>query len=311
MRLSTSTNIMGVNRDGSLTGLTECMRTCAETGYKVLDINFRFVKFADFFLAQDDWEDHLDRMKNEAVKLGIEFSQCHIPYYHPINEIDEYMTDPEKHEWFEKMCERAYHAAAALGVKWAVAHAFTAIDKNCERRASREKNLAYFGPYLELAKKLGIGIAIENLADFYNSPIPRRYSAAYEDLVELVDAFDDQSIGICWDFGHANLMNYDQCEALRFIGKRLKATHVNDNFGVSDTHNLPFMGTIKWEGIMKTLAEIGYEGDFTYEIHGMVDRLPSELKGHAIQYSFEVGNYLISLQNAQISSQRCFEISKN
>lgn len=297
MRLATSTNIMSVNRDGSITSLTECMKTCAEIGFKVLDINFRFVKYEDFFLAQDDWEFQLDKLGNEAAKLGIEFSQCHIPYYNAINEIDEYMTNPVMNDWFEKMCERSYRAAATLNVKWAVAHALTAIDHNCERAASKEKNLRYFAPYLELCKQLGIGIAIENLADFYNSTIPRRYSAAYEDVIDLVDTFNDSSIGICWDFGHANLMNYNQAEAIKMVGSRLKATHVNDNFGVSDTHNLPFMGTVKWEEVMETLVDINYTGDFTYEVHGMVDHLPAELKRDAIQYAYKVGNYLLSLNN--------------
>ncbi|CAM3547564.1 sugar phosphate isomerase/epimerase family protein [Marinicrinis lubricantis] len=295
MRLSTSTNLCAVNRTGPLTDPIEGMKRLAEAGYRVLDFNFRFIKFEEFFLARDDWEQELDKIGNEAAKLGIEFSQSHIPYYHPINEIDSYLTDPELHAWFESMCERSLHASAALGVKWAVAHPFTAVDENCEREASKRKNLAYFAPYVELAKKLGIGIAIENMSDFYGSIIQRRYAATYEDLVDLVDAFQDESVGICWDFGHANIMKYDQSKALTYIGRRLKATHVNDNFGVSDTHNLPFMGTVRWEDVMRTLVQIGYEGDFTYEIHGMADRLPPPLKPEALQYSYEVGQYLLSL----------------
>ncbi|HEY8420158.1 MAG TPA: sugar phosphate isomerase/epimerase family protein [Thermoclostridium sp.] len=294
MRLSTSTNIYAINRSGPLTDTIECMRRCADAGFKVLDFNFRFIKFDEFFLIRDDWEKEIEKIGNEAAKLGIEFSQSHIPYYN-LDQKDKYLSDPELHEWFEKMCLRAYHASAALGVKWAVAHGFTAVEENCSLEASKKKNHDYFGPYIEVAKKLGIGLAIENMCDFYGSIIPRRYTATYEELVDLVDSFNDPSVGICWDFGHANLMEYDQCKALRYVGKRLKATHVNDNFGLLDVHTLPFAGKIKWEGIMKTLTEIGYEGDFTYEIHGFVDRMPEALKDSAVKFAYEVGQYLLSL----------------
>lgn len=299
MRLSTSTNLSAVNRSGPLTDINESIRTLAEVGYRVLDINFRFIKFEEFFLARDDWERELDVIGNVAARYGVDFSQSHIPYYHPINEVDPYLSDPELHAWFERMCVRAYQASATLGVKWAVAHPFTAVEANCEREASIQKNLSYFAPYVDLVNQLGIGLAIENMSDFQGSVIRRRFAATYEDLITLVDAFHDESVGICWDFGHANIMGYDQASALTRIGHRLKATHVNDNFGVSDTHNLPFMGTVKWEDVMQALVAIGYEGDFTYEIHGMADRLPAALKPSALRYSYEVGQYLLGLANKE------------
>jgi len=49
---------------------------------------------------------------------------------------------------------------------------------------------------------------------------------------------------------------------------------VNDNSRILDAHNLPFMGTVAWEGIMRAIAEIGYEGDLTYEVHGYTDHEP-------------------------------------
>lgn len=267
----------------------------ARAGYRVLDINWRFVRFRDWFLTRDGWEREVDRIAGEAVRLGIGFSQCHLPYSSALNQVDEYLTDPALHEWFKGMCRRAVRASGMLGVKWAVAHGFTDLESRCETAASRRKNLEYFGPYVELASRLGVGIAIENLADFHGSAIPRRYTATHEELVDLVDAFADPRVGICWDFGHGNLMRLDQRRALRHVGRRLKATHANDNFGVIDAHNLPYMGKVDWAEVMAGLAEIGYQGDFTYEVHGLTDHLPLELKPQAIRYSWEVGSYLMAL----------------
>ncbi len=286
---------MALNRDGTVTDTVECMRACARAGYRVLDINWRFVRFRGWFLTRDDWERVVDRIGGEAARLGIEFSQCHLPYYSAVNQVDEYLSDPALHEWFEGMVRRALQASRMLGIKWAVAHAFTDLESRCETAASRRMNLEYFGPHVELASRLGIGIAIENLADFHGSTIPRRYTATHEELVDLVDAFADPAVGICWDFGHGNLMRLDQRRALRHVGRRLKATHVNDNFGVIDAHNLPYMGRVDWDEVMAGLSEIGYEGDFTYEVHGLTDALPLELKPQAIRYSWEVGSHLMSL----------------
>ncbi len=118
-------------------------------------------------------------------------------------------------------------------------------------------------------------------------------SVAHE-LASLIDDFGSPRVGACWDFGHANRVYADQTEAIRIIGKRLKATHVNDNVGDTDLHLLPFLGTIPWAKILPILTEIGYEGDFTYEIT-LNRNMPEELKLDAAKFAFEVGNYLLSL----------------
>ena len=75
------------------------MRYFQEIGYKVMDINLRFIKFDEFFLNKDNWEEEVDKIGNEAAKLGIEFSQSHIPYYN-LDQVDEYLVNPELHAWF-------------------------------------------------------------------------------------------------------------------------------------------------------------------------------------------------------------------
>ena len=45
---------------------------------------------------------------------------------------------------------------------------------------------------------------------------------------------------------------------------------------------------------MKTLKEIGYEGDFVYEIK-LNDYMPDVLKDSAAKFAAEIGRYLVSL----------------
>jgi L-ribulose-5-phosphate 3-epimerase len=297
MRLSTTTSIMAVNSDGSpLVPVNECIKICNSYGYRSFDINFRFAKqYPDYFLVLDDWQKHVDDIRNEAEKLDVSFSQCHIPYYDPVSENDDFLYDLEKNEFFEKMCMRAFIAAKMLGVKWAVVHPLTVKNNNWESDESIKLNQEKLNHFVDFCVKNDMGMAIENMADFYSSTIKRRYAAHYDDLIELVDSFKSSHVGVCWDFGHANIMGFNQVRALEKIGSRLNATHVNDNFGIDDAHLLPFSGNIDWHPIMKVLKKINYDGDFTYETHGAVDHMPAAFRIEVIKLSYKIGKYLLSL----------------
>ena len=43
--------------------------------------------------------------------------------------------------------------------------------------------------------------------------------------------------------------------------------------------------------------EIGYDGDFTYEIHGVMMYVPDELRIQMGKFCYEIGMYLIDLYN--------------
>ncbi len=289
MRLSTSTNIMDrYCKEQNHVTIEECIKACAQAGYRVLDMNFCDMSNEGMPLTKPDWEKWVESIVELKETLGIEFSQSHSAFY---NVCAENISD---REWREELSRRAIIGSGKLGVKWVVFHAGTVFDNGYQAKKSKEKNREYFLPHIELAKKVGTGIAIENLFD-EREHIIRRYSGTTEELVELVDSFDDSSVGICWDFGHGNLMGIDQAEALKMIGKRLVATHVADNHGINDDHLAPFYGKIDWFTMMKTLKEIEYQYDFTYEIHNYTDRMPLAIRNSALKHSVEIGEYLLSL----------------
>ena len=122
------------------------------------------------------------------------------------------------------------------------------------------------------------------------------FQKAVDELIELVDSFGSPAAGICWDFGHAHSVYRDQAKALRKIGHRLKATHVQDNRGNLDGHLIPFIGgNIRWEEIMPALVEIGYTGDFIFETHRFTQNLPEALRASAGNFAREMGEYCLSL----------------
>ena len=298
MRLSTSTNIAAFTPgSGQKNGFAFCIEVCSHAGYKVLDLNLCEAMNPYSRMRGDDWEGYVKDIALLGKRWGVEFSQSHLPYYDIFAQ-----NDPSKVKLMEELIRRSIIASAELGIKWAVAHPGTLYGH--EPAESLEKNREYYSVHLETAKKAGVGIALEN--DFGNPASPDKlFGADVSELCDLADALNDPRIGICYDFGHANLCGGFHRENLLKIAHRLKATHVQDNFGKNDDHLMPFFGNTDWAGAMAGLAEIGYEGDLTFEIQEFGRYLPNELKYLTADLSVIIGNHLIGLyEKAKLGMNR-------
>ncbi len=293
MKLSTSTNLIAFRPDWvSYVPILDSMKRLKKVGFDAIDLNISDAGKPFFRLGDNDWREWMEDVINLSRELNLPITQSHAPFYNAL------IPENPKAELWEKMIKRAIEASGMAGVPWIVMHPGTYPDDSYEFKESKRRNYEYFMPYLELASKYGCGIAIENMADNIVKTYLRPstvYCSRHVELVDLVDSFHTDNVGICWDFGHANLMGLDQREALRYMGKRLKATHVADNSGYNDDHIMPFQGTIDWRGIVPVLTEIGYEGDFTYEIHSSTSRLPDDLLDDVALLAEKVGRYLLSL----------------
>jgi len=260
-------------------------------GFDILDCIFCNGVGENSPLVKSNWQQWGETLAELSLKTGIKYKQCHLPYY------DFAAPDKGIDEKFEEWVRRSIIIASMLKAEWIVGHPSTAWGEANMPKASRDINIKYFSPHVELSQKLGIGIAIENMADFADWPYPRGYCATTEELCDLVDSFNSDHVGICWDFGHANLMYKDQNPCLRTIGKRLKAVHVHDNHGKRDDHLPVFFGNIKWEPMMHTLKEIAYTGEFSFEVKRIPINLPLEMRNAQWQYVRKSGEYLLSLIN--------------
>lgn len=299
MNLSTSTNLIAFRPDWvSYVPTLDSMRRLKEVGFDAVDLNISDAGKSFFRLADDDWRQWIEQVANLSQELGLPITQSHAPFYNAIE------PESNKAAIWEPMIKRAIEASGMANIPWIVMHPGTYPDDTYDFKESKRRNYDYFMPYLEMADKFGCGIAIENMADDIRRTYLRPgavYCSTHVEIVDLVDSFHVDNVGICWDFGHANLMGLDQREALRYIGKRLKATHVADNSGFHDDHIMPFQGCIDWRKILPVLSEIGYTGDLTYEIHNSTSRLPDNLLDEAAQLAEHVGRYLLSLARGQVN----------
>lgn len=292
MRLSTSTSIHESilwNRELFYT-CHDSIEACVKAGFRVLDMNFAsYARGPGAPMAGNEWESWLKEQKEFADNLGVEWNQGHAHYNLKNVTHTELIS-----EWDEELVRRSIIGASIMGVKQLVIHPISVNDDVWySRKKSLAANLEAYARYGELAAKYNVGICLENM---FQGQEVRRFASSLEDLLELYERLNDQELfGICWDTGHANLMGIHQASALKSIGKRLKALHINDNRGELDDHIAPYFGTIEWEPIMKTLKEIGYTGDFTFETHNFTKGLPHGLHDQTIRFTYELGAYMLDL----------------
>lgn len=288
MNISTSTNICAFQRGRERLPVTFSIDECAKAGYTVLDMNFCIAMNPDSEMRGEGWADYVRQIGAYAAARGIRFSQSHLPYYDVGRGEDPLM---------EELIRRSILGSAMLGVRWCVTHPFTVYAAGNDPAAHQAANLRYFAPHVQTARENGVGIALEN--DFeYNDRQPRQrvYCASVHELCALADAFEDEEhVGVCYDFGHANLVGGFHRQDLNVIGRRLKAIHVADNHGRTDEHLLPLYGSIDWAECMAGLRDIGWTGDLTFEVQEFGRYLPKELKHLAVEQSLAVGRYLTSL----------------
>ena len=255
-----------------------------KVGFRAVDFDIETVP-----AMGDNWKRILSEMAEEAAKKDVSLEMGHLPFHSILRE-----DGTKDREQFHRNMLLCIEAAGYIGIKHAVIH------PKGDPKGSRDlyeqdlaKNIEYMTPYVELAQKVGVKLAFENMRSPLEADGFHRNFSTADELIPLCDHFGQ---GICWDFGHARMVYRDQLPPLRKLGHRLKATHVQESNDTDDNHYLPFIrGNLPWEQIRPLLKEIDYQGDFTYEVHGFFANIPDELRIRAGKFAFEVGQYLIGL----------------
>lgn len=303
MELGIMTNIYRVytkDADGKRSNsYMDQLTQLADAGFRVADLNTcASVRGVRDDLAADDWERRIEQLGDEATRRGVRFSQAHAPFN---GDLFLYKKQPDAQyvELFREMTRRCIVASARLGINWVTVHPLTdTVNTEYDGAAQLATNHRFYEEFVELAAQVGTGIAFENMPEMAvsNDSFTRRYGANVDDLEDILNSFAGAPVGVCWDFGHGRMSFGDQPRQMRRLGSRLKATHVHDNKGERDSHLIPFVGgNIKWELIMPTLREIGYEGDFVLESHKFMENVPEALRPSASRLMREFGEYCMKL----------------
>jgi sugar phosphate isomerase/epimerase len=152
---------------------------------------------------------------------------------------------------------RCLEAFATVGARWMNLHPDRHAPMH-DRAFFIEQNIRTFEELLPDARRLGVGLMIENLPGDYNSA---------PQLGELLDPLPE--LGMHLDIGHANLQvpfNTTE-EILLAYGTRLRHVHLHDNRGGNADLHLPLgAGNIDVRRYVRALQRCGYDGTITLEV---------------------------------------------
>ena len=264
LRKSSSLNLHSYPRTDISEYIKKGLEFHKSMGFDAADLPMGLIDFTN-----DGWQPYIEQAKSDADEIGVKFELCHLPFSAKASTSLEYLPT------FNAQMHRAIDAAAMLGVDYAVLHPNTSTlhMAKYDEKDEREKVLSHLAPFAEHAAKVGLNIVVENMRVVHENYPVHRYCQSPDELCDIADALD---IGICWDFGHANISGVKQSEGLVYVGKRLKVLHVNDNFAGEDIHILPFTGNVDWRDAMYGLALAGFAGLFNFELS--VARVPSSMR---------------------------------
>lgn len=243
----------------------------------------------NFFLAH----------KEAARAEGVTIHQMHMPY--PIfvpkaaEEVNEYL--------WKQVAVKSMHICHFLECRYTVIHGF----KLARYLGSEELEWQETGRFLEtilpMAKEFGITVCMENLYESVSDHIIEGPGCDAFKAVQRIDDFNErygaEVLGFCFDAGHANLVGIDFEEFLTMLGSRLKVLHLHDNDGRADLHQIPYTFTrtrentssTNWEGLLRGLTAIKFDGVLSFETAPVLKAFPEELKFEALKFIASIGEY--------------------
>ena len=252
MKLSADTKILSRRFSDK-----EAIRILKDAGFDAFDFTIYLGTEAEKRLEDDDYMAYAEEIRAYAAELGIECNQAHAP-----------TPSREAAEYYHKIV-RSIEMAAHIGAKIIVVHPIKDEGDgfHWQKKDLFERNMKFYRSLIPYAQKYGIKIAVENMYSFdkRRNVVVSSVCSHSEDFCEYIDTLNSEYIVACLDIGHAALVSDSPSNMLHNLGKRVQALHVHDVDCVSDNHTLPYTRKLNWDDICKTLAEVGYNGDFTYE----------------------------------------------
>ena len=298
MKLATTT--------GDFYGYTKCqkasLRHIREAGFRYADYSFGCDLGGRTGVYSENWRAYFDEIAEEADKLGIRLIQGHSPMGRPL---------AEDNAAFIEDTIRCVDACGAWGIPNLVVH--SGYTPGLTKEETFRENGEFFKPILERAEKYGVNILVENFNKMCVDGLYWIDNAP--DLLAMIEHVNHPLFHAVWDVGHANMQEMPQDEALRMLGSHIRALHIQDNMGGSDSHLTQFLGTLNLDAVMNGLFDIGYGGYFTFEVGGVYTPAAKRRQYErdtrlasaplALRCSYE--RYLYDLGRCVLEAYGCFE----
>lgn len=176
----------------------------------------------------------MDQLLSKLLNAGLRVSSVHSPFG---GEVDFSSFDDGIHERGVASLIEAIEFTHALGATYTIVHPGNGIVLD-DRNRRLDRSTGVIRELAIIAKESGVILAVENMPPGY-------LCCNEEELVRLVEAANSDSVGVCFDTGHANLSTRFEDQARRLLPYAV-TMHLHDNDGFTDQHKFPGIGTIDW-----------------------------------------------------------------
>jgi len=260
-------------------GEAESYRLIKEAGFDGVDLQCIDKKDSDILL--NDHREEAKKTKQMIEDSGLICNLAHAPFRKLFYGMNFDFTEPI----YQELVNSIEYAAIA-GAKLVVVHGIL-TPLSAKSAQSMEYNYKFFKSLAPYAKDFGIKLAIENVAEALPYPYQMR---------QMLDMLDDPCFAALLDTGHSRLCYVAPQHFIRDMPRgTIQGLHIQDMRGIEgqDDHLLPGMGKLKWDEILKALAEVDYDGDFNMEVHGFLKCFEAEALPAALKLSEQVGRSCI------------------
>lgn len=221
--------------------------------------------------SPEEIEAYYTALRQYGESIGVRVAQTH-------GRIRAYrLGEPDFNEGQRLSARLDLLATRALGSRYCVMHAVH-LGAVAAPEDQRSLNRQMFRDFLPFAQEYGVCIATETLGSIHTADGGRTVDF-FGDTEEFICAYEEfkaipayaEHLCVCMDTGHthraAAFAGQSSCtEMIRRLGGAIECLHLNDNDGVEDMHLAPKMGTLDWQEVMKTLADIHYDGVYNMEL---------------------------------------------
>lgn len=208
----------------------------AQAGVRNVVVNVKRGNF-DFSLRRD-----AEQARRILDRLGLAATGCHGLCNGPCLLTED---DPPTRDLMLSGHLNFMEHASLLGCRTYVLH----IGCHAEQESSAaawDRVRAALDQLAPRAEALGLLLALEN------GFTPGYLGRSAQELLDFVTDYADPAVGICYDSGHAHLME-GAVPALATLAPEVVTVHLHDNAGTSDDHLLPGQGTLDWPPVMALL----------------------------------------------------------
>ena len=291
-------------------GPEECIRMLKRVGYDAIDWSFFEMTKGEGPWLRDGWEEYAHKLRALADAEGIEILQAHAPY--PSSRREDASTPGIKKdsngiclvenqrfgESIKKRIIRSMEVASILGVKHIVVHPKQHLPYRGHEEELFEMNMEFYRSLIPECERLNLKICVENMwqRDEKRGYLVDSTCSHIEEFCRYIDTLYSPWITGCLDLGHCALVGTEPQDFIRGLGHdRIGALHVHDVNYIRDCHTMPYMESLNWAEITKALADIDYQGLFTFEADNFLLPLPDEVKEDGARLMVSVGRHLISM----------------